>query len=311
MNELIGGYKPLTPMVTAGSGSARWCIASRGLERFFLKQFLSPVFPVDESSALGRRQLERCEAFERQKQRLYKAISLVIGDTLVPVLDFFRYERHYYAVSEAVPSGHIAAENVWELSPSERRALLLQLALCLQRLHTQGIVHADLKPDHVLLLRHPDGFHARLIDLDSGFLADDPPKTQRELEGDPVYLSPEAFLCMAGQPAKLTCKIDTFAFGALFHCLWTGELPSFDHGRYAYLYEAVLDGAKPVLSPALPDEYADVIGRMLLKDPSCRPGDGELVSILGAPAFFGEDRAYEEARPLNGLTRFMKKSIRI
>lgn len=57
---------------------------------------------MDESSALGRRQLERCEAFERQKQRLYKAISLVIGDTLVPVLDFFRYERHYYAVSEAV-----------------------------------------------------------------------------------------------------------------------------------------------------------------------------------------------------------------
>ena len=311
MSELIGGYKPLTPMVTAGSGSARWCIASRGLERFFVKQFLSPVYPVDERTPLGRRQLERCEAFERQKLRLYKAISLVIGDTLVPVLDFFRHERHYYAVSEALPNEHIAAENAQNLALDERRRLLLQLALCLQRLHTQGIVHADLKPEHVLLLRYPDGFHARLIDLDSGFLTGEPPVAQRELEGDPVYLAPESFLCMAGKPAKLTSKIDTFAFGALFHYLWTGALPGFDHAQYAYLYEAVLHGATPALSPALPAEYADAISRMLLKDPQARPEDGEVVSLLGAPDVHAGNHACEESRPLNGLTRFMKKSTRI
>ena len=43
MSGLIGGYRPLTPLRTVGSGSARWCIAARGLEKYFLKQFLSPV----------------------------------------------------------------------------------------------------------------------------------------------------------------------------------------------------------------------------------------------------------------------------
>ena len=56
MSGLIGGYRPLTPLRTVGSGSARWCIAARGLEKYFLKQFLSPVYPADPSTPLGCRQ---------------------------------------------------------------------------------------------------------------------------------------------------------------------------------------------------------------------------------------------------------------
>ena len=58
MSGLIGGYRPLTPLRTVGSGSARWCIAARGLEKYFLKQFLSPVYPADPSTPLGQRQRE-------------------------------------------------------------------------------------------------------------------------------------------------------------------------------------------------------------------------------------------------------------
>lgn len=139
------------------------------------------------------------EAFEGQKQRLYAALSCVIGDTLVPVLDFFRFERRYYAASEAVFPSDLTAGDAAALDERAKRQVLSDLALCLQRLHTQGVVHADLKPDHVLLLKRPTGYRIRLIDLDSGFLKDDPPQNQRDLEGDPVYLSPEAFLYMAGQ----------------------------------------------------------------------------------------------------------------
>lgn len=53
MSALIGGYRPLTPLRTAGSGSARWCIAARGLEKYFLKQFLSPVYPADPATPLA------------------------------------------------------------------------------------------------------------------------------------------------------------------------------------------------------------------------------------------------------------------
>ena len=305
MGKMIGEYSPLTPMQTVGSGSARWCIAGRGRERFFLKQFLSPVYPAGESGELAGRQRERCERFEKQKQRLYAALSCVLGDTLVPVLDFFRFERRYYAVSEAVPTPHVTGEDVPPLSVKERREILFELAQCLQRLHMQGIVHADLKPEHVLMRRMPTGWRARLIDLDSGFLAEDPPGSEREMEGDPVYLAPEAFLRMAGQKAEVGTKLDTFAFGAMIHRIWTGGLPGFD-GKYTYLYEAALDGGEIRLSRELPLPYRMLVERMLSKNPDERPDDAEIVGLLFSP--HREERPRERgAEPINGLSRFMKK----
>ena len=135
MSGLIGGYRPLTPLRTVGSGSARWCIAARGLEKYFLKQFLSPVYPADPSTPLGQRQRERCEAFEGQKQRLYAALSCVIGDTLVPVLDFFRFERRYYAASEAVFPSDLTADDAAALDERARRFRTLRCvcSACIRR----------------------------------------------------------------------------------------------------------------------------------------------------------------------------------
>ncbi|MEG0049541.1 MAG: protein kinase [Clostridia bacterium] len=309
MNEQIGEYKRLTPMQTAGSGSARWCIAQRGRQRFFLKQFLSPVYPALVKSALSQKQCERCAAFEKRKQRMYTALSCVIGDTLVPVLDFFRFERRYFAVSEAVPEPYQTSEDLRELSTQEKHKILFELAQCLQRLHMQGIVHADLKPEHVLLIKRPTGYRVRLIDLDSGFLADDPPPSEREMEGDPVYLAPEAFLRMVGQEAETSTKLDTFAFGAMIHHFWTGELPSFDTAAYTYLYEAALDGGKMTLSRELPKGYAELVKQMLCADPSLRPDDAEIVLLLTVPQCECNEKQTREQRdePINGLSRYMKK----
>jgi len=299
MSDVIGGYRCMTPMQTAGSGSARWCIASRGLNRYFLKEFLSPVYPVQPHTPLGQRQLERCMQFEKRKQRLYAAASCVIGDVLVPVIDFFRSGGHYYAVSEAAPEGHFTAEHADRLPEDGKRKLLCDLALCLQRLHAQGVVHADLKPEHVLLIRQPHGWQAQLIDLDSGFLMDDPPKAEQEIEGDPAYLAPETFLRLMGEEAPLTAALDTFAFGAMIQQIWTGRMPEFDRERYQYLYEAALDGGEIVLN--LPEAWELTVRRMLHADPLQRPSDAEIISL-----FAPEKKAGTAAPARNGLSRLMK-----
>lgn len=307
MERTIGAYRLLTPLKTAGSGSARWAIALRGGERFFLKEFLSPVFPIAGGKPeLRQKQMERCRRFEGRKQRLYTAMSLVIGDTLVPVLDFFRFDGRYYSVSEEV-SQELSDSMALELSPREKRQMLLNLALCLQRLHMQDIVHADLKPEHVLVRKGYAGCEARLIDLDSGFLLSEPP-SPKEMEGDPVYLAPEAFLRMAGQETQLTAAMDTFAFGAMIHWFWAGDLPRID-GKYNYLYEAALDGAPIHLSRAVPQVYRETVQRMLSADPAQRPSDSELVRLLSLAQDEDEPEQPQPRRdrPLNGLSRFMKK----
>lgn len=306
MSDRIGEYRLETPLQTAGSGSARWCIASRGGQRFFVKQFLSPVYPAACDTTLKLLQRERCHQFERRKQRLYSAMSCVIGETLVPVQDFFRCEGRYYAVSEVVQT-EINGENRNDLTEVEKRQVLYHLALCLQRLHLQQIVHADLKPEHILLNPQSWGYQVRLIDLDSGFLLDDPPPLGSGLEGDPVYLSPEAFLRMTGQEVPMTTAVDGFAFGAIIHRLWTGELPGFDKDRFGYLYEAVLAGETPELSEELPDQMRWLVRDLLSASPEHRPDDAACVRILGEGAAPISSRRAGTDEPINGLSRFMKK----
>ena len=300
----IGAYEPLTPLQTAGSGSARWCIARREGRRFFLKEFLSPVYPSESANVVLReKQLARCRRFEEKKRRLYSAMSCVIGDTLVPVTDFFRFGLHYYAVSEEIPEPRLTGESATETLPvEEKREILLSLALCLQRLHLQGIVHADLKPEHVLLRKGPLGYEARLIDLDSGFLADDPPAPGGDTEGDPVYLAPEAFLRMTGESTAVGPAIDTFAFGAILHRLWTGDLPETDA---PYLYEAALEKRPIRVSAQLPPAYGQAVSRMLDAEATHRPSDGELVKLFSQPFERGEKPPLT-GEPLNGLSRFFR-----
>lgn len=302
--KMIGAYEPLTPLQTAGSGSARWCIAQRGTRRFFLKEFLSPVYPAENTNAVLReKQMARCRRFEEKKRRLYSAMSCVIGDTLVPVTDFFRFGLHYYAVSEEIPEPRLTGESSVEtLSREEKREILLSLALCLQRLHLQGIVHADLKPEHVLLRKGALGYEARLIDLDSGFLTEEPPAPGSETEGDPVYLAPEAFLRMTGEAADIGPAIDTFAFGAILHRLWTGALPETDA---PYLYEAALEQRPIRISAQLPPAYGRAVRRMLDAEPSRRPSDGELVRLFAQP-FEKDEKPPLTGEALNGLSRFFR-----
>jgi len=299
MNNIIGGYRRLTAMQTTGSGTARWCLAMQGTKRYFLKEFLSPVYPANPCTQIGQRQLDRCKRFENRKQRLYTAASCVIGDVLVPVVDFFRENGHYYAVSEAVPDGHMTADHAATLREQDKKKLLYELSAALQRMHSQGIVHADLKPEHVLILPREDRWSPHLIDLDSGFLLEDPPKTEQELEGDPAYLAPEVFLCMAGAEYELGTQLDMFAFGALIHQIWSGSLPGFDHKCYHYLYEAALAGAEIQLE--LPDEWEETVRRMLSPKPEERP------SAAAVAAMFSDKHAQAASLPVqNGLKRLMK-----
>ena len=298
MLSVIGGYRCLSGMQTTGSGTARWCLAMQGMDRYFLKEFLSPVYPSDASTPIGKRQLERCKQFEKKKQLLYAAASCVIGDVLVPVVNFFRENGHYYAVSEAVPEGCQTVDQAWRMTTREKKALLYELALGLQRMHAQGIVHADLKPAHIFLFPSEEGWKPRLIDFDSGFLQDSPPQTEKELEGDPVYLSPEMFLRMAGEQAWLGAAADTFAFGAIIHQIWNGNLPEFDHERYRYLYEAVLEGDEIHLE--LPKAWEKTVRRMLSADPLDRPTDAEITALFAAK------RTLASSSVLNGLKQLMK-----
>ncbi len=283
MATTYGGYEPLTPFTTAGSGSARWCFVCKGGHEYVLKEFLSPLSPGAEmvmAPDLRRKRFQRSQTFEDQKKRLYGALYSIHSDTLVPVIDFFRSDNKYYSVSERIKPPFLTGAQLLELPREAATECLRQLARCLMLLRDQGIVHADLKPDHLLLTPRANGSDLlRLIDFDNSFFEDAPPQNERDIAGDPVYLAPETFLCMVGRPMPITHKADVFAMGILMHLLLTGELPRYD-ARYTYVYEAVLDGGVISLSPKAPVGLRTTLAAMLSQNAQDRPSYEEILAAL-------------------------------
>ena len=216
----------------------------------------------------------------------------------MPVTDFFIDEKHFFTASEAIESSCQTFETLEKPTPSRARELLYAVACCLSRLHAQGLVHGDLKPEHILVQPGNVGDRVRLIDFDSSYWEGD---ASAPAEGDPLYLAPETYRCMAGVPQPLTRKADTFAFGLIAHRLLTGNLPDFDHARFTFPYEAVLSESPLRANDKLPTAYRWIIRKSLSPNPDDRPEDGLLQRFFSPPGM----RYIPCGLPINSLSRFL------
>jgi serine/threonine protein kinase len=240
------------------------------------------VQPTETPTLQVRLRRTRCAKFERRKRGLYEALKRLPGDCVVRIDDFFVSDGHYFTVSEYIDPAYPSFESLLSGRAQAALPLLASLAECLRALHDCGVVHADLKPEHVMIADDGGTPRIRLIDFDAGFLESSPPEPRGHIEVDPVYLAPEAYLLMTGKRVRLNRKLDTFAFGILMHLALTGKMPGFYQSKYTYLYACVLDGGKVNLSDELNPVHRSLIRRMLKKSPARRPGDREICKILDA-----------------------------
>jgi len=284
MSEVINGYELLEPFQNHNAGFSRWTFAKKNGRIFFLKEFMDPVYPDDVSlaSALRQRRIEDCRVFSLNKRKLYGAINASSDGNVVRVCEFFRCNSRYYISNERIIGEDIAFEQIAREPLESRMILCRSLAHSIMLLHEQHIVHSDIKDTNVLLKRTGTGqLVGKLIDFDCSFFENDPPENEDDLGGDQVYLSPEACLFMCSEEVQLTCALDVFSLGLLFHQYLTGELPSFNRDEYDYAHEAVLDDQELYVSGELPGALGKMIRSMLAKDPRRRISMKEVFEILG------------------------------
>lgn len=273
--ERVGNYELKGQMSNKDSGYSLWCFCDRDGQEYFIKEFLSPKYPYEDtvsSPARIQKKIKRCEEFETQKRHLYHVLNRYSDGNSVRVRDFFRVGNKYYVVTPKVDAKKLPVSAIVGMPEVEKRRLCAIIAHSVACFHRGGLIHADLKPTNILFTQTASGnYTAKIIDFDSSFLESEAPGVGEEIVGDQVYFSPEACMMVCGIEAPLTCKMDVFALGILFHQYFTGTLPGFDTGVAAYTGEAVAKGCELKLSPDLPKDVRLLLSRMLDPDPKRRP----------------------------------------
>lgn len=272
MSEYINGYRLLAPLSTNNAGMCRWGFAERDGREFFIKEFLSPKYPVNTeklSEAIVQGMRAQALAYYGRRRRFYDELYDCRTGNVVVVQDFFRSGACYYAVSERIRGPFLGIGEIARLTEEKKRTLCKAVLYSIGKIHEHGIVHSDIKPDNIIVKQTSAGFcTAKLIDFDASFFYYEAPD---EIEGDQVYFSPEALLHNAEEEAEMSVKMDIFALGLLFHQYWSGDLPVFDRSEYSSASDALLDGAELKLSPVIPADIRGLIRRMLSLDPAERP----------------------------------------
>lgn len=283
MNEVINGYELMMPFSNKGAGFSRWTLAAKEVREFFLKEFMNPVYPMEVAleDEIKQQRIEECEEFEKKKVLLYKEINELSDGNIVRIYEFFRCDSHYYISTERITPQDLSYKEIQKYPIEERVLLCKIIAHAIMKLHEHKIVHADLKENNILLkMTQMKKITAKIIDFDCSFFEDDPPKYEDELGGDQVYLAPEACMFMCGEPVKLTCKIDVFSLGIIFHQILAGVFPWFDSEQYDYVFEAVLDSQPLGISSVLDSGLRKMIRKMLVADAEKRISMQEVYLIL-------------------------------
>jgi serine/threonine protein kinase len=148
-----------------------------------------------------------------------------------------------------------------------------QVCTALEHMHHVGFVHADLKPQNILV---DEGLKVKLIDF--GFAAPIG-MALGSYKGTFGYLAPE----QAG--GRLTEQTDVFNLGAALYWVLTGQnLPSIlpgEHEARGYVPDQQVSITPPSnVNPAVPQELSDMVLRCCLPNEHERPTVRELKQYL-------------------------------
>jgi eukaryotic-like serine/threonine-protein kinase len=142
---------------------------------------------------------------------------------------------------------------------------VLQIAYALKHVSAMGVVHRDIKPSNIIIT--PKG-RAKLVDL--GLARKDSTESQGDLTlpgttlGTFDYISPE----QAKDPRSVDVRSDIYSLGCtLFHML-TGQ-PPYPEGTVLQklLEHQASEAPDPrVLNPAVPEQLANIVRRMMNSD---------------------------------------------
>jgi eukaryotic-like serine/threonine-protein kinase len=190
-------------------------------------------------------------------------------ENLVRIYDFGESQGRYFLVMEFIEGRTIGAQIAAEgkLAPAVAARLTRQIALGLDHAHRKGLIHRDVNPYNVMVTH--DGV-AKLADL--GLAIDVTEEARVTRDGATVgtfdYVAPE----QARHSHSADIRSDIYSLGCSMYHMLAGHVPfpSPSLPEKLFSHQALEPTPLAKISPDVPPGLAEVVSRMMRKQPADR-----------------------------------------
>ena len=179
------------------------------------------------------------------------------------------------------------------LNAEDALSVASQTAAALGAAHESGMIHRDIKPTNIMVLRKSDGtLSVRVIDFGLAAVAGGDHANPETFEGTPLYASPEQL-----DQTALDARSDVYSLGATLYFALAGK-PPFE-GTVAQI------ASRQIMQPFpaenlhdTPAEVVNLVAHLMHRDPGHRPQSGgdarsEIERILRDYQMAGQQTAVE------------------
>jgi tRNA A-37 threonylcarbamoyl transferase component Bud32 len=256
-NRVLAGRYRLLSQIGRGGMGAVWRARDEILDRdVAIKEVLIHAGLSDTDRAI----------LHERTQREARATARLNHPGIVTVHDVVEEDGRPWIVMELVPAASLQdiLDREGPVPWTQAAEIGRQMLSALRTAHAAGILHRDVKPANVLLLR--DGAEVRAILTDFGLaqMTGDVTLTQTGLVmGSPAYIAPERAL---GEKAEATA--DLWALGATLYAATEGKPPHDRTEAMAALAAVLMEDPKP---PANAGPLAPIIMALLSRETADRP----------------------------------------
>lgn len=289
--DKISKYTLTSDFKAEGGRSESASAVDNAGNKYFVKKLSNYSFPPEDMRRKSRSSedtYQRSLEYVNHQVAIYEKLApFAHGGTLLLRNHFEIIGCFGYSVFPYVKDNDV---KVHELPMKERLSILKLTAQGVQNLHTIKIVHADLKPQNVLLEKNTLGHYSpKIIDFDDSFFEGATP-SPADLIADEKYYSPELAIYYFSEGKKsydvdkscITRKIDVFTLGILFCDFLTGKKPSpceDDQTIYGSVFNAIPEGKglkslkgmqvltvpeTDIAGNRIPNKIREIVNRMLL-----------------------------------------------
>lgn len=209
-------------------------------------------------------------------QREATLVSKLLHPGIAQVLDFGFEDDMPFLVMEFVEGKELTEVMAKEgpMPPARALQIIRQLASALGEAHARGVVHRDIKPQNLRLMRYTPGGQIFLKVLDFGIAKQIGEGSEKgkltatgAVIGTPMYMAPEQ-----ASGTRIDPRADQYAVGVVLYELLTGTVP-FTGETLTGVLMSHLTQPPPPLPRQVPEPLQRIVMRLLGKVPDARYPD--------------------------------------